>query len=616
MDDDKNNWLDLFERANEDGRSESLLHKLSHIEQRYHKLDLLGSGAMKNVIRTEDVVSGRTVAKAVLKHSGGEQVIEAFLREARITAQLQHPNIVPVYDMGFDDEGNPFFTMKLIKGLTLEDILTKLQENDSDFINAYPLPKLIDIFLKVCEAMAYAHSEGIVHLDLKPANIQASAYGEVIICDWGLASFIANNDDSEDATKEHYEYFEKRYSTLRGEIKGTPGYMAPEQARGGKQVKDERTDIFALGAILYELLTDRRAIKGESLKDILLNTTEGVITPPAKRRADLQLPSSLEAVCMKALEVDASKRYQDVESIIADIDAYRLGFATAAEDVSFMKQVSLLYKRHRHICLVVFFLLSVMIAGSLFFIDSLREKEKVTALALETLKQQQELTKRISKEASITYADKAQAAYKSFDNVKARYILQTALSLDPQNKDALEVLARIQCAQQEFSEAHEKFLALNNFSQKDLRKFCLVLSQSEHKKPLGIQELYPFVKKFLKGYRHLLKSQLFAWAIMRNDKLEDIESDIVWLLSMENNKDVHCELVGDIDGFRLDLSGNGSLNDIRSIGSLAIKHLDLRGCRVTKQGFLGGFPKIKQLLVDKEQVLKMWLFGKAKITRY
>ena len=295
-------WETLFDRADEDGRENSLLNKISKVEHRYENLELAGVGAMKRVFRTVDKVSDRVIAKAVLKDPDNDQAVESFLREARIIAMLQHPNIVPLYDMGVDESGIPFFTMRLVGDLTLRDIIVKLQNKEPSFVEKYTLTKRVDIFLKVCEAMAYAHSEGIAHLDLKPDNITVSRFGKTLVCDWGLAAIIGGSEKKfESSLLESFDFYSKRYYTLSGEIKGTPGYMSPEQAKGNEEPKDERSDIFALGCIFYELLSLERAFEGESVKDVIYKTVQDEIESPNERSTDLFIPDSLNAVCMKAI---------------------------------------------------------------------------------------------------------------------------------------------------------------------------------------------------------------------------------------------------------------------------------------------------------------------------
>ncbi|NQZ57040.1 MAG: serine/threonine protein kinase [Lentisphaeraceae bacterium] len=464
--------------------------------------------------------------------------------------------------------------------------------------------------------MAYAHSEGMVHLDLKPANIQVSGFGDVIVCDWGLATFIDSENELGHQHSDHYEYFNKRYFTLSGQIKGTPGYMAPEQAQGGKQKKDERTDIFALGCILYELLTMRQAIEGENLQNILDNTTQGLITAPSKRRLDLFIPSSLEAICMKALQTSRHKRYQSVEYIITEIEAYRQGFATEAEDVSFFKQVRLLYKRNHRICLLAAVLLTTIFTISFYFVNSVREKERATATALQKLKSEKELNSKIAEDASMIYAKRGRKAYFLFDSKEAIEQLEMALRLHPLNNVALEQMSKIYTVRQQFAEARKYLKPLGAGRNEDLLDFYLQVENQGLQKPLTLRQIYPLVQKHLDKSRLTLKSHIFKFAIFSTDDLKTIGKDISWLLSQENKPvNIHCNVSKRPGGFSVDLSGNKGLEKISSIGMFPILHLNLRGSKVGKVTFSNSYPLLKEVWLSKGQLSERdrRYFGNAKI---
>ena len=213
----------------------------------------IDEGGMKKIYQVFDKNSTRNIAIARLKDDKNSKIKKNFIREARLTALLEHPNIVPVHDVGLDPNGSPYFSMKLIEGETLSDILHKLRDGDQDYLVKYSRPVLIDVFLKVCEAIAFAHSRGIIHLDLKPANIRVSDYGEVLVIDWGLAKFL--DEFEEDSSMSDMLISSSTTHTIYGVIKGTIGYMAPEQAKGENRNKGRHTDIYALGAILYSILT-------------------------------------------------------------------------------------------------------------------------------------------------------------------------------------------------------------------------------------------------------------------------------------------------------------------------------------------------------------------------
>ena len=167
-------------------------------EDRYQESKIVDQGGMKKIIKTTDSLTSRSVAKALLIDYEDEDKVERFLKEARLTAALEHPNIIPVYDIGFDEKEGPYFIMKLVGGRNFATILKSLSSKNSAESPAssesFSLQDLMDIFLKICDAVAYAHSKGIVHLDLKPENIQIGEYGEVLVCDWGLAKILDEPD--------------------------------------------------------------------------------------------------------------------------------------------------------------------------------------------------------------------------------------------------------------------------------------------------------------------------------------------------------------------------------------------------------------------------------------
>ena len=168
----------------------SILNSVTNSTERYTEREHLAEGAMKVIMQCKDTVTGRKVAMAFPKQYEEKESVEQFLREARVLTALDHPNIIPVYDIGVDADTKPYFTMKLIHGESLEELLKKYsKDNDND------IPARLRIFTRICEAMAFTHSKGIVHLDLKPANIQISSYGEVQVCDWGLAKLMHDVTD-------------------------------------------------------------------------------------------------------------------------------------------------------------------------------------------------------------------------------------------------------------------------------------------------------------------------------------------------------------------------------------------------------------------------------------
>ena len=206
---------------------------------KYKFMRSIGFGGMKAVLQVSDKDTTRKVAMAIIpdfeERPKGD--VNRFIREARITARLEHPNIVPIHDIGTDVNGSPYFTMKYLRGHSLAVVLKKLNEGDPETLTKHTLPRLLRTFVKVANGIAFAHSKQIIHLDLKPENIHIGEFGEVLILDWGLAKFIGKEDDFEDAPDipdnfEESNLETKHMMTLDGVAKGTPGYMAPEQAAG------------------------------------------------------------------------------------------------------------------------------------------------------------------------------------------------------------------------------------------------------------------------------------------------------------------------------------------------------------------------------------------------
>lgn len=332
--------------------------------EKYRAHNILGAGGMKVVIQSDDINACREVAMAISKESS-EESYERFLNEARITASLEHPNIVPVHEIGTSKTGAPYFTMKLVHGCTLEHILKKLKEKDPVYVRKYPLRTLLEIFLKVCDGIAFAHSKGIIHLDLKPDNIQVGDYGEVLVLDWGLARKIDEVQSDGDETPE-IPLLKATRMTMDGIVKGTPEYMAPEQAAGRNSRRGRRTDIYSLGAILYSMLTLNKPFAGENAREIIRNVLDGNIIPPHTfASGDRHIPQALEFVIYKAMERSPSRRYVSVADLKADVVSYMNGYATVAEDAGFFTNLLLWLKRKKvQIYVVCSLVLTILISAA------------------------------------------------------------------------------------------------------------------------------------------------------------------------------------------------------------------------------------------------------------
>ncbi|MEE2755114.1 MAG: bifunctional serine/threonine-protein kinase/formylglycine-generating enzyme family protein [Myxococcota bacterium] len=280
---------------------------------RYDLGDELARGGMGRIVETVDTTLERSVAMKLLLGGKGQRLgwQLRFAQEAQITGQLQHPNIIPVYDLGERADGQLYFTMKRVDGQTLRDVFKGLRADDPDMLAEYTRTHLLQVFQKICMAVAYAHSRSVVHRDLKPSNIMIGGYGEVLVMDWGLAKILKKEASGGQKVKSHREEL-GRLATRQGEAIGTPGYMPPELALGQLHLVDDRSDVFSLGAILYEMLTLKRPYAGRDAQTILQKMLRSPVKPARLRAPDRNIPIDLDEACSRCLERDVSKRYESV----------------------------------------------------------------------------------------------------------------------------------------------------------------------------------------------------------------------------------------------------------------------------------------------------------------
>ncbi len=295
---------------------------------RYEARALLGEGGMGEVHLCRDERIGREVAMKVIRPGGGSRsdARARFVREARVQGQLEHPSIVPVYDLGVNPDGAAFFTMKRVRGETLQEVVEKLAEGDPAAAATHTRRKLLGAFSSVCLAVAFAHARGVLHRDLKPGNIMLGAYGELYVLDWGLAKLRGAADPEEDRGKEGAVEapLSRRHQTAAGAMLGTPGYMSPEQILGDLEGIDERTDVYALGAILFEILTltPLHGRPGDRLEALLASTLQGADARASTRAPEAEVPPELEAICVRATMKAARDRFAGAREMSEAIERF------------------------------------------------------------------------------------------------------------------------------------------------------------------------------------------------------------------------------------------------------------------------------------------------------
>jgi serine/threonine-protein kinase len=291
---------------------------------RYTLSRLHATGGIGRVWLAHDDSLGRDVAlKELRPECAGNPVVWArFLKEAQITGQLEHPGIVPIYEMGKrPDDQAPFYTMRFVRGRTLSEAVAAYhQKRSRGEARPLELRELLTAFVGVCNAVAYAHSRGVLHRDLKPQNVVLGDYGEVILLDWGLAKLMGPTQAESDLGPLTVGAAGDGEGTLQGQVLGTPAYMAPEQAEGRLDLLGPASDVYGLGAILYEILTGRPPFKGSDTTKVLHLVVHEAPTRP--RFLEKGVPAALDAVCLKALAKKPSERYGSAKEVAEQVQRW------------------------------------------------------------------------------------------------------------------------------------------------------------------------------------------------------------------------------------------------------------------------------------------------------
>ncbi len=326
--------------------------------QDYQELRTIGVGGVGAVFSAREPGLNREIALKILRPQfrGQTERIESFIHEARVTARIDHPNIVPVHRMGVFDDIGVYFTMKKIDGETLRAVLRKLEEDRPGYRRKYPLRRLLEIYLAACNGVAFSHRNGILHGDLKPGNIMVGDYGEVVVMDWGMASYhqelnrsyrTGAEKDLTPVTQVRDTHPEAEAEPDQARIAGTPPFMAPEQLTGETGATIQ-TDVYALGTILYTILTWRSAPFDVDLPrdELCQQVARGEFTPPHKKAPrGWVIPLELDAICLKAMARDRRQRYYTVNELIADIRNYLDGYPVAAYSPAPLYRLTKLVRR-------------------------------------------------------------------------------------------------------------------------------------------------------------------------------------------------------------------------------------------------------------------------------
>ena len=279
---------------------------------RYAYFKTIARGGRSIIQSCKDLHLMRVVCYKSLKPEFADDANEQrrFVREARVGAMLQHPNTVPTYELGRDSQGRYYFTMKLVHGYTLREIL--------DYRERYDLTRLMEVIIQVAHALEYAHRHGVAHRDIKPENVLVGPFGEVLLLDWGLAKVWQPEGAAQDSRSVLAGSAATDPSvTDQGALQGTVSYMSPEQIREDPAI-DYRTDIYSLGSVLYEVLAGVPPVSGATVDEILNQTLSANLVPPSQR-AKSPVPHRLEEICMSCLRTSPDERLQTAQMLIREL---------------------------------------------------------------------------------------------------------------------------------------------------------------------------------------------------------------------------------------------------------------------------------------------------------
>lgn len=588
---------------------------------RYSVVKKLNEGGMKAIWEVEDRRTARKVAMALIQAEkiASQKDIAAFLYEARLTSNLQHPNIIPIYDIALDENGNPYFTMKALKGETLNDILKSRSQTHT---------RLLGIFLKVCNAIAYAHAKGVIHLDLKPSNIIVGDYGDVHVLDWGLAILVTQPGETKP----------------RDIVGGTPGYMAPEQAQNTPGEITFQTDVYMLGAILYEILTRHCPIEGGTTKDLLQKTVRGEVPSPSQHAPQQKIPGALAAIAMKALATDPADRYANVASLIRDLQQFMDGFATRAENPTFVTHLVLLVKRHKMAVSLMVASLAIITTVLVNSFSKIKQSERVAVGALTTLQEKNEYIAATAKKVAPTYLNLMAREEPRYAFDAAEEALDTSLAFDPSSGLAWLQKGSILLCQQRFPEA---WTILSGHHGHPVRANASAIAIAEKYKdsaPLpdpeiprlvrdfisqnmdgGIPRLFyhlnrapfdpatrfPAIEESLKLLNPKVEKLNFSWEIAPSNR---------WKINLENNPnldnisplcglDIHSLNANHIGVPDLKLLTENGLKELHLSGTalnhlfeldplVGLRTLDISGTRIRNLGNMVKYPKLTALNIS------------------
>jgi serine/threonine protein kinase len=582
-------------------------------KERYVIEGEIARGGMGAVLRAVDCDIRREVAVKYLLDGKDPNKQARFIEEAQINGQLEHPNIVPVYDLGVDAQKRPFIMMKMVKGRSLKDVLDQLRDNPRTAEKEWSLGRLLNILVNVCHALSFAHSRGVIHRDLKPANIMLGDFGEVYVMDWGLAKVLGHdgpgglaaagvttspNVTAKPTGKVVTSREPEADLTQEGAVLGTPVYMPPEQAAGQITAIDQRSDVYSLGALLYEMLTFQPPVVKEGGQlGVLMQVVQGEIIPPEKRapkrsRAG-KVPRELAAIAMKALAKEKEGRYPTAEALRQDIERFQEGRSVSAKADTVRELAWKLVKRNKGASLATA-AATVVIATILFYSFRYNYAARVQAAEnLAAFERAQADRLQQGKDSVPAYLRAAHLCINQglFDDALAQ--ANSALEYDRDHAEARLLRCKVLLVKQRFKEAEADLEELRRLHPDDeqagkLLRLCRQVNPTDPRTVAPIVEVFlqnhevglalgmgNFRDKMLAHYRERIEK---AWAGLGSRLKMDAGGKLDLNLGYCGNQVTDLTPLHGMPLTRLDLFDCRKITDLKPLTGMPLVSLNLMNC--------------------------------------
>jgi serine/threonine protein kinase len=564
---------------------QDLLARRGKSKERYFIEGEIARGGMGAVLRAVDCDIRREVAVKYLLDQSDPKKKQRFIEEAQITGQLEHPNIPPVHELGADKEKRLFFSMKMVQGRSLAQVLNELRQNPKTAEREWSLARLLNIFVNVCNGLAYGHSRGVVHRDLKPANVMVGGFGEVYVMDWGLAKVLKGGQASElsqpaasvlpsqsvsvkQSSKVETSREGEADLTQEGSVLGTPVYMPPEQASGNLQAIDHRSDIYSLGAILYEMLTLQSPVDKEGgYLSILLRVMGGEIVPPEQRTPKRVIPKELSAIAMKALAKNPTNRYPNVENLRKDIERFQEGRSVSAKEDTFKEMAWKLVKRNKLVSALTTVLAVVLVWG--FGANWLARQEAVAAHTK---------TRETTEKAVPALIEAARLGVERRNYPNASKQVDLALTYLPDDADALLLKGQLLIVNKRFVEAQATLNEYLRQRSSDMAAKSLIeLCQKPHPDEEATSLAFARVFNQQETYG-LIDGVLAPWgktsAAARDFLLQKYRKQIEATWPGQGDR-----LQIDTAGLRLNFDGFADVSDLSPLRNMPLTSLNVKNCQ-------------------------------------